>query len=341
VFPEAFRATPMLRSWLARLAAAGVTIRVRHRWTGWTAAGTPTFTTDDGTMVEAEPGGAVVLALGGASWPRVGSDGRWADLVAAAGIEVVPLRPANCGMRVDWSSPFRDRFEGVPVKNLAVSVAGATGMGSANRGEAVITARGIEGGAIYAVSAVLRDAIDRDGSAGLVCDLHPDLDHERLVARFARRRVGESASTRLRGVGLAPVSIGLLREVTANQLPSDDVELARLVKAAAVRVVGTEPIDRAISTAGGIALGEVDESFMLRHRPGTFVAGEMLDWEAPTGGYLLQACCSTAVAAATGAADWLAAHTSHPALSDASGGIPSSATTSSADVSPDRTAPSM
>jgi predicted flavoprotein YhiN len=175
----------------------------------------------------------------------------------------------------------------------------------------------------------LRDAIDRDGSATLVCDLHPDLDLAALVARLDRRRSGESGSTRLRGVGLAPVSIGILREVTAGHLPRDPIELAELVKAASVTVVATEAVDRAISTAGGIALDEVDESFMLRARPGTFVAGEMLDWEAPTGGYLLQACFSTAVAAANGAADWLASHQRNAAA------------TSSAVVSPDRTAPSM
>jgi uncharacterized flavoprotein (TIGR03862 family) len=302
VFPESFRATPLLRAWLARLADAGVEIRTRHRWTGWDDDGRATLETPDGPT-RTEPG-PTVLALGGASWPRVGSDGTWTAVIAGAGVEVVPLRPANCGFRVSWSDTFRDRFAGVPVKNLRVSVPGATGPGATSRGEAVITARGLEGGAIYAVSAALRDAAGADDPATLVCDLHPDLDEAALAARLGRRRRDESVSTKLRGVGLAPVAVGLLREATGNQLPSDPVGLARLVKAAPVVVDGPEPIDRAISTAGGIALGEVDADLMLRRRPGTFVAGEMLDWEAPTGGYLLQASLSTAVVAAEGAARW-------------------------------------
>jgi uncharacterized flavoprotein (TIGR03862 family) len=310
VFPESFRATPLLRAWLARLGDAGVEIRTRHRWTGWDGDGRAIFATPDGPARTDH--GPIVLALGGASWPRVGSDGTWTDVVAGAGIEVVPLRPANCGFRVAWSDTFRDRFAGDPLKNLRVSVAGATGPGATNRGEAVVTSRGLEGGAVYAVSAVLRDVAERDGRATLLCDLHPDLDESTVAARLARRRRGESTSTKLRGVGLAPVAVGLLREVTGNRLPSEPDGLASLVKAAPVVVDGPESIDRAISTAGGIALGEVDADLMLRRRPGTFVAGEMLDWEAPTGGYLLQASFSTAVVAAEGAASWLGIDVASP-----------------------------
>jgi uncharacterized flavoprotein (TIGR03862 family) len=281
---------------------------------------------DDGSTVELDADAPLVLALGGATWPRVGSDGTWREVLAGAGVSVAPLRPANCGLRVAWSAGFRERFAGVPVKNLRLSATAGSGEALTVRGEAVVGERGLEGGAVYGVSAAVRDAIERDGSAVLHCDLHPDLPRDRLVARLARRRAGQSGSTRLRGVGLAPVSVGLLREATNGVLPRDDDELADLVKAAPLRVEGVEPLARAISTAGGVTFDEVDDSLMLRRRPGTFVAGEMLDWEAPTGGYLLQGCMSTGAWVGNGAADWLQR---------------SDRRTSSAVDSPDRTAPSM
>jgi uncharacterized flavoprotein (TIGR03862 family) len=298
VFPAGFRATALLRSWLRELEHLGVDIRVRHTWQGWD---------DDGALLVSSAAGpsrvkadATVLAVGGASWPRVGSDGRWVPTLAATGVELTPLRPANCGFTVGWSEPFRQRFAGVPLKNV-----GLVGAGSAVRGEAMITETGIEGGGIYALSPGLRETIAADGHAVLAIDLRPDLTTAQLVARLERRRPKDSASTMLRRAGFTAVAIGLLREASGNRVPTDRDPLAQLAKALPLRLLSTEPIERAISTAGGVAFGEVDESFMLRRRPGTFVAGEMLDWEAPTGGYLLQGTFSTAVAAANGALDWM------------------------------------
>ena len=285
VFPAGFRATPLLRAWLARLDSLGVELRVRHTWTGL----------DDDSV----PADATVLALGGASWPRVGANGAWVAPMVAAGISVTPLRPANCGFVVAWSDTFRDRFAGAPLKNVRLSHGDAV-----SRGDAVVTDSGIEGGAVYALSARLRDAIDADGSAELMVDLRPDLSVEQLAARVARGRAGDSTSNVLRRIGLAPAAIGLLREATGNRRLDAD-ELAALTKAVPLRLTATLPLEHAISTAGGIALDEVDDAYMLRRRPGTFVAGEMLDWEAPTGGYLLQATFSTAVAAANGVSAWL------------------------------------
>ena len=279
VFPEAFRATPLLRAWLRRLDELGVGFRFGEPWVGF----------DDAPGVD-----ATVLALGGASWPRTGSDGGWVPILRAAGIEVRDLRPANCGFRVAWSATFAERFAGTPLKNVVLDGV---------RGDAVVTASGIEGGAVYAVAARLRDAIDADGSVTLRVDLAPDRTVADLAARLGGR-ARDSTSSTLRRAGIAPVGAGLAREATGNRLPADPVELARLLKAVPVRLTGTQPIDRAISSAGGIALDEVDDTFMLRRRPGVSVAGEMLDWEAPTGGYLLQATFATAVAAATGALAW-------------------------------------
>lgn len=299
IFPEALRATPLLRAWLGRLEALGVTVRVRHEWTGWTDDGALTFVTTDGTSMTAAPD-ITVLALGGASWPRVGSNGTWTDIVTGAGIEVSPLRPANGGFVVGWSPTFSNHFAGAPLKNIALALGDRS-----VRGEALVTATGLEGGAVYALSRPIRDRIEAEGTATVTVDLQPDLDEDRLAERVERRRPKDSQATALRRIGLSPVAIGLLREATANDLPREPQELAKLAKAVPVVLVAPQPIDRAISTAGGIELAELDDRFMLRRRPGTFVAGEMLDWEAPTGGYLLQATFSTAVAAATGALAWL------------------------------------
>ena len=309
VFPASLRATPLLRAWLARLAALNVSIEVLHRWLGWatTAEGTidarrSLFSSPDGSRVEVESD-VIMLALGGASWPRVGSDGGWVGVVRRADVKVNDLRPANCGMRVVWTPHFADRFAGVPLKNVAIEFGGVR-----IRGDAMITEHGIEGGPIYALAAALRDAIARDGRSTMVIDIHPDLSLDQLIERLHRRRAKDSVTTYLRrAIDLAPVSISLLREATRNRVPTGPRELAELVKAVPLIIESTMPIGRAISSAGGISLDEIDASFMLHRVPGTFVAGEMLDWEAPTGGYLLQASFSTAVAAARGAIDWLAA----------------------------------
>lgn len=311
VFPASFRATPLLRAWLQRLADTGVVFEPRHRWLGWAEdpsghpdPSRPRFGRVDGTTVEV-PSDVTVLALGGASWPRTGSDGGWASTLTAAGVRVEPFRPANCAFVVDWSPQFVERFAGTPLKNVAVGADGAW-----VRGDAVITTSGIEGGPVYDRSAALRDAIERDGRAVLYLDLQPDLTTERLTQRLERRRPKESTTTWIRrSIGLAPVAVAVLREATGNQLPNQGGDLARLVKSVPLGVERTMPIERAISTAGGIAMTEIDETFMLRRLLGVFVAGEMLDWEAPTGGYLLQATFSTAVAAARGAVERVGATT--------------------------------
>ena len=291
VFPDAFRATPLLRAWLQRLGASGVTSQTRHEWLGWSDTGQLRFATPTG-VVNDRPD-ATVLAFGGASWPRVGSTGTWADIVRSAGIDVTPLTAANSGFVVDWSDHFRQRFAGVPLKNVRLTCDGET-----VRGEAMITNDGIEGGAIYALGPAIRRAIKRDGSADLRLDVHPDVSTDVLASRMAKHRKGDSLSTALKRVGLSAVAIGLAHEVgaaaEATHLKSLPVELLRPTS-----------LERAISTAGGIARAEVDGHFGLKKLAGVFVAGEMLDWEAPTGGYLLQACFSTGVAAANGVLRWL------------------------------------
>ena len=303
VFPEAFKASPLLRAWLRRLDSIGVQFALRHHWTGWDGDGRLSFVTPDGSRaVEAD---ATVLALGGASWPRLGSDGGWVETLAAKGVTISPLQPVNCGFTVAWSELFRDRFEGQPLKGAAFSF----GMHTL-RGEAVITRTGIEGGAIYALSANLREAVIASGEATLRIALRPDLDKNDLVARLSVPRGKQSFSNWLRkATQLSPVGIGLLQEAAVSSgvpLPSlSPAALAGLINAVPVKLDGIAPIARAISTAGGISFAEIDSSLMIRRLPGVFAAGEMLDWEAPTGGYLLQAAFATGAAAGRGALKWL------------------------------------
>ena len=280
VFPAAMRATGLLRAWTARLAGLGVAMRTGETWAGFT---------DDG---------ATVLALGGASWPSVGGDGSWFAHVETAGIPVVPFAAANAGVLVAWSAPLLERFEGVPIKNAALTAGGRT-----VRGEPTITATGLEGGPIYALGPELRSG------HGLEIDLQPDLDADALAARLVdRRRTKDSVSTWLRKGGLSPVDVALLRDATGNRLPTEATAIAGLAKAVPIPVDGLAPIDRAISTAGGIALDAIDDTGMLLDRPGTWVAGEMVAWDAPTGGYLIQACLSTGHRAGVAAARWAAEH---------------------------------
>jgi uncharacterized flavoprotein (TIGR03862 family) len=301
VFPRRLKASPLLRAWIRRLDAAGVVFRPRHRWTGWADDGALLFETPTGVVTERAD--ATVLALGGASWPKLGSDGSWAEIMTWAGIGVARLRPANAGVLVNWSQVFRERFEGAPLKRIALSFARQTA-----RGEALVTRNGLEGGGIYALSGAIRDAIDAEDEALLHIDLRPDLTLAALTAKLGASRGKQSLSTFLRkAASLPPVAIGLLHEAQPggrlSALPAD--ALAGLVKALPLRPTGIAGIARAISTAGGIAFDGIDAHAMLRLRPGTFVAGEMLDWEAPTGGYLLQACFATGVAAGQGALAWL------------------------------------
>lgn len=303
VFPKTFKASPLLRAWLRRLDAVGVQFAFRHRWTGWDAQGRLQFQTPDGPLaIDAK---AIVLALGGASWPRLGSDGAWADILAAKGVAISKLRPANSGFIVAWSDVFRDRFEGQPLKGAALTIGAHT-----VRGEAMITRSGIEGGAIYALSAELREAVLGIGQATLTIALRPDLDKAALTTRLSGTRGKQSLANFLRKAAqLSPVGIGLMQEAAvtsgrplASFSPAD---LAKLINAIPVQLTGVGPIDRAISTAGGIAFDDLDDRFMLRKLPGVFAAGEMLAWEAPTGGYLLQASFATGAAAGRGVLAWL------------------------------------
>lgn len=303
VFPKTFKASPLLRAWLRRLDAAGVRFAFRHRWIGWDAEGRLQFQTPDGLLAVAP--GATVLALGGASWPRLGSDGAWVDCLAAKGVAVSKLRPANSGFTVAWSDVFRDRFEGQPLKGVALTVGAHT-----VRGEAMITRSGIEGGAIYALSAELREAVLGIGKATLTIALRPDLDAAALTTRLSGTRGKQSLANFLRKTAqLSPVGIGLMQEAAiASGRPLatlSPAELAHLVNAIPVLLTGVAPIERAISTAGGVTFDELDGNFMLRKLPGVFAAGEMLDWEAPTGGYLLQASFATGVVAGRGVLRWL------------------------------------
>jgi hypothetical protein len=304
VFPKAMKASPLLRAWLRRLDALGVRFALRQRWLGWDEDGRLRFA--QGTRELAVAADVAVLALGGASWPRLGSDATWVDLLTARGVAIAPLKPSNCGFTVSWSAAMR-RLEGAPVKRIALTFSRRS-----VRGEALVTRDGIEGGAVYALSAPLRDAIMRDGGATLHIDLRPDLAAAALAERLTAPRGKQSLSNVLRkALKLPPVATALLHEATTaagrplSSLAAD--ELAALIKALPVQLTGVQPIANAISTAGGISFDALDRHFMLKAAPGVFAAGEMLDWEAPTGGYLLQACFATGAAAAEGALAMLAA----------------------------------
>lgn len=303
VFPEAFKASPLLRAWLRRLDELGVTIADRHRWYGWDEEGALIFNSPKGkVLVKAD---AVVLALGGASWPRLGSDGSWTEILASAGIERPQLWPANCGFVVDWSADFRQRFEGTPLNRIALFH-----QGNEVRGEGMITSYGLEGGAIYSLSSQIRDEIISNDYVILYLSLRPDVPTEKLIQRLSAPRGKQSFTNFLRKAGnLPPVAIAILQEWAAannTQLSAlTPLQLATKIKGVPLMLTGTGPIERAISTAGGISFTDLDEDFMFRKLPGVFAAGEMLDWEAPTGGYLLQACFATGVAAGRGAVRWL------------------------------------
>lgn len=300
VFPREMKAAPLLRAWLHRLRQNRVQFAVRHRWLGWTADNALRFSTPDGELlIEAD---AVILALGGASWSKLGSDGAWVPLLTGRGAEVAPLKPANCGFDVAWTPHFSERHAGQPIKPVIASIGALRQQGEFN-----ITASGIEGGLIYAVSAALRDALEHDGKAVLQLDLAPGRSLEKLTAELSRPRGRDSLANHLRRrAGIEGVKAGLLRELCPAETFDSPSRLAAAIKALPLPVVATRPIDEAISTAGGLTFSELDEHLMLRKLPGVFGAGEMLDWEAPTGGYLLTACLATGRAAGEGARDWLA-----------------------------------
>ncbi|MDO9588025.1 MAG: TIGR03862 family flavoprotein [Brevundimonas sp.] len=301
VFPRAMKASPLLRAWLGRLGELGVEVRTRSRCSGFRRNDDGlewVFETPEGERVERPD--AVVLALGGASWPRLGSDGAWREWLEAEGVVVEPFRPSNVGFDVAWSAVFADRFAGEPLKPVALTHGERT-----VRGEAMVTRYGLEGGAVYALSAALREAVARDGTAVLTVDLRPDLSVEALAGRLAKPRGKDSATNWLRKVaGLSPAAVGLLREIPGD-LPAGADKLAKRIKAVRLTLTGVQGLARAISSAGGVRLDQVDDGLMLRALPGVFVAGEMLDWEAPTGGYLLQASMASGVVAAEGVLGWL------------------------------------
>jgi uncharacterized flavoprotein (TIGR03862 family) len=304
VFPSDMKAAPLLRAWLHRLREAGVRFHMRHRWIGWDDGSALRFSTPEGERaVHAD---AAVLALGGGSWPRLGSDGTWAPLLAQRGVAVAPLRPSNCGFDAGWSDHFRARFAGQPVKTVVASFADASGRTHRKQGEFVITGTGVEGNLIYALSAPLRDAIEANGSVVMHLDLAPGKELQRVIDEVAHPRGSRSMSSHLQSrVGIAGVKAGLLREAAAGDF-ADPARLAAAIKALPLRLIAARPIDEAISSAGGVAFESLDERSMIRSLPGVFCAGEMLDWEAPTGGYLLTACFASGRAAGQGAADWLA-----------------------------------
>ena len=292
VFPKQMKASPLLRAWLGRLGELGVTLAPRSRWTGW-QGDVLTFDTPDGARIENPD--AAIFALGGASWPHLGSDGSWQGAFLERGARITPLRPANSGFLVPWSSIFRGRFAGEPIKRATFR------FGSQSvRGEAIISNYGIEGGAIYALASSLRTAIEAKGEAIVGIDLAPDQPVDVIAARLSGSRK-DSMANRLRKANLSPAASGLLREdISGSTLPTEPLELASRIKSLRIRLTGVAAIDRAISTAGGISWDSLNADYSLKSDPRTFVAGEMLDWEAPTGGYLLQACIATGRAAAQG-----------------------------------------
>jgi uncharacterized flavoprotein (TIGR03862 family) len=305
VFPADMKAAPLLRAWLHRLRAAGVQFHMRHRWLGWR----------DGRLLFGSAGGeqlvaadAVILALGGGSWARLGSDGAWVGLLERESVAVAPLAPSNCGFDVDWSEHFSSRHAGAPLTTVAIESTGFEGRQARRQGQFVITATGVEGSLIYALSAPLRDQIAATGSATIYLDLAPDFSAERVAADVAHPRGARSMSSHLQSrLGIKGVKSGLLRECLAKAQFADPGLLAAAIKRLPLVLKRARPIDEAISSAGGIDFAAMDaQTLMLRALPGVFAAGEMLDWEAPTGGYLLTACLASGRAAGRGALAWLA-----------------------------------
>ncbi|GAK44498.1 HI0933 family protein [Tepidicaulis marinus] len=300
VFPAEMKAAPLLRAWLRRLRANGLTTHVRHKWKGWREDGALLFETPEGERtVKAR---AVVLALGGASWPQLGSDAAWAPHLEEKGIALSPFRPANCGFDVAWSAHLKESFAGAPLKPVTLSFGGRQ-----VKGECVITQHGLESGAVYTLSAALREALERDGTAVLEIDLLPGRSEREVAERLGEPRGKKSMATHLkRKLGLAGAKAALLRETTGKHVFDDPARLAAAIKHLPVPLLSPRPIDEAISSAGGVPFSEMGTRFMLKKLPGVFCAGEMLDWETPTGGYLLTASFATGRTAGEGAARWLA-----------------------------------
>lgn len=301
VFPSDLKAAPLLRGWVRRLRASGVTFHMHHRWLGWNEDGALRFATaDDETVQFAD---AVILALGGGSWPILGSDGAWLPALAERGVDIAPLQPANCGFDVAWSEHFRERHAGAPLQRIAAALDGDDEW---LKGEAVVSADGIEGSLVYALSARLRDHVSADGSATLLIDLAPGRDLQRIVADLSKPRGKRSASEHLRRqVGIDGIKLGLLRERLSSEELADVQTVAATIKRLPITLLRPRPITEAISTAGGVRFEAMNADSMLVQFPGVFCAGEMIDWEAPTGGYLLSACFASGLRAGRGAVRWL------------------------------------
>ena len=297
VFPKSMKASPLLRAWLLRLTDLGVTFRTKHQWVGFEGAAL-LFETPDGKL-RVEPQ-TTIFALGGKSWSRLGSDGAWAELFKEQGVELADFQPSNCGFDCAWDEHFSSRFEGEPVKNISLTVDGKS-----VRGDFVVTKTGIEGGVVYTQSAAIRDCLLK-GQGEVTLDLMPDVKLEKLIKAFARDRGKNSFSNHARKVArLKGVKLGLLRLCAPDLDVTNAADVAAQLKALTLPVTAPRPIDEAISTAGGVTFGGLDDNFMLKAREGTFVAGEMLDWDAPTGGYLITACLATGRRAGRGAFKWL------------------------------------
>ena len=323
VFPTDMKAAPMLRAWLHRLRESGVRFHMRHKWVGWDAsdgAGDEgTRNTERGnspqqTLLFMTPTGeqqvradAVIFALGGGSWPRLGSDAAWVPLMTARDVPVAPLLPANCGFDANWSDYFRERFAGQPVKPVSITLIDTDGNAQHRQGEFVVTETGIEGSLVYALSAAIRERILTDGEVTIMLDLAPALTAQRVLDEVTRPRGSRSMSTHLQSrIGLGGVKLGLLHEALSKEAFTDTALLAQTIKALPLRLVRPRPIEEAISSAGGVPFEALDARLMIGHLPGAFCAGEMLDWEAPTGGYLLTACFASGLAAGRGALAYLA-----------------------------------
>ncbi len=308
VFPADMKAAPLLRSWLHRLRSNGVRFHMRHRWNGWTPQGGLVFTTPDGEIcVSAE---TLVLALGGGSWPQLGSNGAWVPWMRARGLEVRPLQPANCGFEVNWSDCLRRHFAGQPIKPVRLHFADSQGCNFNQQGEMILTDYGLEGGLIYALSATLREQIAAAGSATITLDLLPNQNFETVAARLNLKRAKDSVSNVLRKqLHLQGSKVALLREIVSAETLKNPTQLALAIKALPIKLVATRPLTEAISSAGGVSFAELNSGLMLHQCPGVFCCGEMLDWEAPTGGYLLTGCLASGRAAGYGVLDWLS-HTS-------------------------------
>jgi len=304
VFPREMKAAPLLRAWLHRLREAGCSFHMRHRWLGWDENNALRFSTaDNEKSVQAD---AAILALGGGSWARLGSDGLWVPLLEQRGVSVAALKPANCGFNTMWSEHFRTRFAGEPIKTVALSYTDTAGIEHRKQGELMITADGIEGGLIYALSAGLRDKIAASGAVQVYLDLLPDKDSKQVMNEITHPRGSRSMSSHLQSrLGIKGVKAGLLRDLLTAQVYADPRLLSAAVKSLPLTLSAPRPLDEAISSAGGVTFESMDEHLMIRGLPGVFCAGEMLDWEAPTGGYLLTACFASGKAAGHGALDWL------------------------------------